>query len=76
MKQTLIGKFVRAVNAKNPSLQGIEGKVVDETKNTITIRKKDKQEKRMIKKQVTLAVDGKVVEGAELTKRIEERMKK
>ena len=38
-KAELIGSIVKVVQSKNQSLIGIYGKVIDETKNTITLQK-------------------------------------
>lgn len=75
MKETLIGKNVKIIDTSNPCLKGMEGKVIDETKNTITITKNN-SEKKLIKNQITIEVDGKKVEGNQLTKRVEERIKR
>jgi len=75
MKETLIGKEIRVIDSSNKSLIGTEGKVIDETKNTIKIIDKKKREKMIIKNQVTLKLDNKIVEGKKITKRIEERIK-
>jgi ribonuclease P protein subunit POP4 len=77
MNKTLIGKTVSIVESSNKSLVGIEGRVVDETKNTIKIMDKKNQEKTLIKSQVIkLKVDNIVVDAKKITKRIEERIKK
>lgn len=75
MKETLIGKKIIIVESANKSLEGVQGNVVDETKNTITIIDKNK-EKKIIKNQVKIKVDEKIIDGKKITKRIEERIKK
>lgn len=74
----LIGTKMKVVSASNKSLIGLEGKVVDETRNTITIEKKNKEIK-LIKKQITMEfkykdqkfrMDGKI-----LVARPEDRLK-
>jgi ribonuclease P protein subunit POP4 len=70
----LIGKIAEITDAKNRSLVGIKGKIIDETKNTITIET-EKKEKKIIKNQVTIKINEKVIEGKKITKRIEERLK-
>jgi ribonuclease P protein subunit POP4 len=37
LRHELIGLNVKIPNAKNPSLQGLRGKVVDETRNMLTL---------------------------------------
>lgn len=78
-KYGLIGRNIEIVMAKNKSLIGLKGKVVDETKNMLVIESKDR-EKRVLKEQVKLLInfkkekikaDGKIFVG-----RPEERIKK
>lgn len=74
IKHDLLGKRLRVVDAKNQSLVGIEGEVVDESKNTIKVRTVD-GEKTLLKEQVTIEVEGTVVEGQLITQRPEKRTK-
>jgi len=70
----LIGQRVEIINAKNSSLIGIKGNVIDETKNTI-ILETDEGTKTLLK-QAILKV--KLQSGEEITlptKRAEERIK-
>ena len=76
MKETLIGKKITIVESGNKSLEGIQGRVVDETKNTITIIDEKNKEKKIIKNQVKIKVDETIIDGKKITKRIEERIKK
>ena len=71
----LIGKTVVVTASKNPQFVGIDGLIVDETRNTITIKTKE-NEKTLPKEQITLTIDKKNIEGKELIGRIEERIKK
>jgi ribonuclease P protein subunit POP4 len=48
MKGELIGLKVRIINGKDPSLVGVEGKIVDETKQLLIIESKGK-EKKLVK---------------------------
>ena len=50
------------------------GKVVDETKNTITI-KTEKGKKKVIKQNSIIEIQGKKINGTEITKRPEDRIK-
>ncbi|MAF99257.1 MAG: ribonuclease P [Nanoarchaeota archaeon] len=70
----LIGKQVKIVQSSNPSDVAIEGIIVDETKNTIKI-KQEKMTKTIMKKNVTIELDGKLIDGKTLLKRPEERIK-
>ena len=69
----IIGKIAEVIEAKNRSLIGIKGKIIDETKNTITIEA-EKTKKKIIKTQVILKIDNNIVEGKKLAKRMEERL--
>ncbi|MBN2454623.1 ribonuclease P protein subunit [Candidatus Woesearchaeota archaeon] len=74
----MIGKSVRVVEAKNKSLVGIEGSIVDESKNTFTVET-EKGRKKMLKEQISLETTCKgkkvVIDGRFLLKRPEERIK-
>ena len=78
-KLELIGLDIEVVQAKNLSLIGLKGKIIDETKNTITIRKNNEL-KKLLKDQIivnikfpkeTIQINGKLLLG-----RPEERIKK
>ena len=73
-KGELIGSEIEVVSSKNKTLIGLKGKVIDETKNTITI--KNKGIKKLLKSHITIKIDGKVFEGKILQKRPEDRIKK
>ena len=51
-KVELIGAYVKVVQSKNDSLIGVHGKVIDETKNTITLQNSKKI--KIIKSHVKL----------------------
>ncbi|PIN86496.1 ribonuclease P protein component 1 [Candidatus Woesearchaeota archaeon CG10_big_fil_rev_8_21_14_0_10_44_13] len=77
LKKELIGKEIRIVEAKNKTNEGIEGKIIDETKNMITISTK-KGSKKLIKEEIRIkllrekiTIDGKLLVG-----RPEDRIKK
>ena len=75
LKHELIGLEAEIIAAKNKSLVGIKGKIIDETKNTITIGTK-----KILKEQVTIKMKIKnniaIVNGEKLVARPEERIKK
>ena len=79
MKEELIGKEVFIVSSKNKSLEGIKGKIIDETKNTITIKTSSKI-KKILKNQVKLElkIKNKIIKinGKEIQQRPEDRIKK
>jgi len=74
----LIGTKIRVVDATNKSLIGLEGKVIDETRNTILIESEHK-EINLIKKQITMEFkykDQKIrINGKILVARPEDRLK-
>lgn len=79
LRHEIIGLEVRVVKSSQPSYIGIKGKVVDETKNTLTIHHMQR-DKTIAKKTATfhfklpsgLTVE---VEGKNLVKRPEDRVK-
>ena len=73
IRNEFIGKRIKVIDAKNPSNIGIEGFVIDETKSTFVV--KNKERKTIIKENVTIEVDNKIIEGKKLAKRPEERIK-
>ncbi len=79
VRSELIGLRAEIVEAKNDSLRGLKGVIIDETKNTLVIES-DGIAKKVIKSQViikilfqgqALEVDGRVLLG-----RPEDRLKK
>ncbi|MAG47796.1 hypothetical protein CL617_04275 [archaeon] len=50
---TLIGSKIKVKDSKNKTLIGLQGKVIDETKNTITIEHNNKV-KKLIRSQVKI----------------------
>ena len=75
----LVGLIVEVVAANNSTLKGLRGKIVDETKNTLTIDT-GKIEKKIIKEAVELKIIFKgqslIIKGDLLVGRPEERLKK
>lgn len=78
-RSELIGLDVEIVDAENKSLIGLKGRIVDETKNTLTLETR-KETKKIVKSQVmlkmkmndkTFQIDGKILVG-----RPEDRLKK
>jgi len=80
LQQELIGLNARIVRSSHPSYVGIAGKVVDETRNTMSILHKDKK-KIIIKNTAVFHFtfsDGTIVEidGKAIVGRPEDRIKK
>ena len=79
LRMELIGNEVEIVKAKNPGLKGVKGKIINDTKNMITI-KTDQGLKKVIKDQVVFRMNfnNKIleIEGRKLVNRPEDRLKK
>lgn len=79
LKYELVGLDIEVIRAKNAALVGLKGRIVEETKNMLTLACKN-DEKKLIKNQIvfTTTVDNTTVEmnGSLLVGRPEERMKK
>ncbi len=75
MKIQLIGKEIKIIQSTNKELEGIQGKVVDETKNTVSVEKNGKTVK-IVKDLCVFDVEGKLIKGSEISKVPEERIKK
>ena len=75
MVLNFIGKQVEVVQATNTSLIGLQGVVVDETRNALYIQTKD-EAKCVMKRGATYTIGNTIVEGYSIMGRVEERMKK
>ena len=79
LKGELIGVNTEVAYAKNKANINLKGKIVDETKNTITIQTKDNKRKMLQKDQVVLKVEKHkrmfLIDGALLKGRPEDRIK-
>ena len=78
IKAELIGTTVTIIKSKNKTLEGVYGKVVDETKYTLTIVS-DNKKKKVLKKACTFEVKTKentrTINGEFIERRPEERIK-
>jgi ribonuclease P protein subunit POP4 len=72
----LIGEEIEVVVSPNNGLIGIKGKVVDESKNTLTIESEGVM-KKLLKRAIKfkLLKTGKIILGNDIVKRSEERIK-
>jgi len=79
LKHELVGLNANVVDSENKALVGMKGKIVDETRNMLTIDY-DGKLKRLIKSQVILQLSYKghayEVNGKMLVNRPEDRIKK
>lgn len=72
----LIGEMIEVVDSKNKSNLGIKGKIIGETKETITVAQ-DGKEVVLMKQIITfkLMKSGKIISGEVIAKRPEDRLK-
>ncbi|MBW2996901.1 ribonuclease P protein subunit [Candidatus Woesearchaeota archaeon] len=66
--------MLQVIRAKNKSLEGLSGQVIDETRNTMTVMT-EKGKKKLIKNQIIIKINNKTIDGKKLAGRIEERLK-
>lgn len=78
MNPELIGAMVEIIKAANKTDKGQKGKVIDETKNTITIKTKEGN-KKFIKNTIIFKIKTKheetIIDGKTITKRSYDRIK-
>lgn len=70
-----IGVKIKVMNATNKSLQGLEGSIIDETKNSFKIKNSKQEEKTVLKKGAVFMINNNIIKGDEIIKRPEERIK-
>ena len=70
----LVGETAEITEAKNKTLVGVKGRIIDETKSTITIQE-GKKTKKIIKEQVKITINGKTIDGNNIIGRPETRIK-
>ncbi|MBN2111529.1 ribonuclease P protein subunit [Candidatus Woesearchaeota archaeon] len=77
-KDEIIGKNIKIIGSKNKPNTGIEGKVIDETKNTLKIKTKNGT-KTVIKQNITFTIkigeNEYKIKGEEIRASPEERIK-
>ncbi|MBU0898843.1 MAG: ribonuclease P protein component 1 [Nanoarchaeota archaeon] len=81
VRHELIGLHVKIIDSTDPSVIGMEGRVVDETRNTFIIEKEDGNTKTVVKENCVFSFEyetGKCVkvDGKILVARSEDRLKK
>ena len=79
VKHEIIGLQVRIAGSKNKANLGVEGKIIDETKSTITIKTKKGRKmlfKNNIKIELKIGSRKILVDGSRFAGRPEERIKK
>jgi RNase P/RNase MRP subunit p29 len=80
--EEFIGAELKVITAKNKSLEGIKGKIIDETKKTFKIRTQgDKSTKTIITTKIVLKegavfiINNHHIIGADIAQRPDERIK-
>ncbi|MGM5483885.1 MAG: ribonuclease P component 1 family protein [Nanobdellota archaeon] len=71
----LIGKEVRITESSNKTLEGLEGKVCDETKNSLVIEDKQGKMKKVLKNICVFEIDGEQINGKNICVRAHEHVK-
>lgn len=71
----LIGQYITITESKNKSLINIKGKIVDETRNTLTI-KTSKGEKKLIKNSIKFETMNGKIDGKKIIGKPENRIKR
>jgi len=74
LKHELIGSRIRVIDAKNKANKDIEGTIIDETRNTLSVDCKGSI-KKLIKKNITITINDMKINGEKLIGRSEERIK-
>ena len=70
-----IGAKINVLSSCNRDVERLEGKIIDETRNTFTIMDNQAQEKTLLKKGTVFLINGKKIQGDEIMRRPEERIK-
>ena len=78
-RSELIGRNIEVTSSKNKSSIGLKGKIIDETKNTLTIKTDEGKRKTLIKSAVTIQIKKNnekiTIKGEEIQLSPEERIK-
>jgi ribonuclease P protein subunit POP4 len=74
-RDEFIGKSIRVSRSSNPSEVGLTGYVVDESRNMLVIDT-ETGEKKLIKKNVVIEMNGKIIYGKDIVGRPEDRIKR
>ena len=73
--EEFIGSQIRVSKSRNKDLEGIKGKIVDETKETFIIITNDQTKKTLLKEGTVFIINNKEIIGDQITKKPEERIK-
>ena len=75
LKGELIGSEIEIMHSKNKTLIGKTGKIIDETRNTITLETNSKKIK-VLKSHITFKIKNKIIDGKKIVGKPEDRIKK
>jgi len=75
LKQEFIGLSVKIIECTDKSLEGIEGIIIDETKNMLVIETGGKI-KKVAKDIAKFEINGKIVDGKKIKYKPEDRIRK
>lgn len=73
--EEFIGTQIEVVQARNKSLEGVKGRIIDETKHTFKIITNKKEEKTLLKQEAVFMINKHKIMGKDLLHRPEERIK-
>ena len=73
-QEEYIGKNIEIKKTKNKEIQGLKGKIIDETMHTFKV-KVNKKIKTIMKKDNTFMINGNEIQGNKIIKRPEDRIK-
>jgi len=74
--EEFIGQNIKITKSKNKTQEEIKGKIIDETKNTITIITEENKTKKLLKKDIEFTINEKTINGKKIQKKPEERIKR
>lgn len=76
-RQELIGKEIIIVRAANPQLVGWQGRIIDETRNSLKVISNQGEAKMLLKNSLAFKIKGTeiIISGNQIFKRPEERLK-
>jgi len=75
IKDEFIGRRIKILECTDASLKGLEGTIVDESKNMLVIETNHGM-KKIAKNIALFDIDGRIVEGRRITYRPEDRIRK
>ncbi len=75
IKEEFIGLTARVDRCTDPSLQGIEGVIIDETKNMLVIES-GKSKRKIAKNIAVFSINGTAIDGKKMKYRPEDRIRK